>query len=295
MKPNFFIVGAAKSGTTSLDRYLNQHPQIFMAPRKETHYFATPDMPDEFRGPGDEPFTANLIRDEAEFLGMFDGATTERVIGESSVYYLYYPKSAQRIANLTPEAKVVIVLRDPVDRAYSAYMHVIRDGRETLAFDQSVAREAERKLNDYQPLWFYREVGLYHEQVRHYLNVFGKEQTHIILYDEFNAHPDKTLHDLFEFLGVDQQSTIDTSIRYNATGVPMGGLFQLATTSNPLTRLIKPLVPAKLREKLRFQAKNMTMQKRPLAEDAQAHLRRYFADDVRRLEELLQRRLSAWT
>ncbi|GGI97897.1 sulfotransferase [Alicyclobacillus cellulosilyticus] len=292
--PTCFIVGAAKCGTTSLDRYLNQHPDIYMAPRKETHFFASPDMPARYEGPGDEAFTENLIRSLDEYQSMFAAAQGARVRGESSVYYLYFPKSLERIARTVDHPKVIAVLRNPVDRAYSAYMHLVRDGRETLPFLEALAAEPARRAANYQPLWHYTSVGLYARQVEHLLRVFGREHVLLIEYEEFNAQPERTLAQVFHFLGVDERVRVDTSIRYNMTGVPVAGLYQMATQSNALTRLLKPFVPGRWREKLRTQVKNLTLRKEPLSADVRAQLLERFRADILALEAVWGRSLAHW-
>ena len=102
--PNFFIVGAARSGTTSLDRYLSQHPEIYITPRKETHFFAADLFPPCFKGPGDERLNRLLIRDEDQYAQLFAGATGAKAIGESSAFYLCFPGTAERIAQAVPDA-----------------------------------------------------------------------------------------------------------------------------------------------------------------------------------------------
>src|SRR2546423_7757610 len=130
--PNFFIVGAARSGTTSLDHYLNQHPEIYMAPRKEVNFFTADHFP--LSGPGDERINRGVIDDVDHYAQLFERVAGERAIGEISVFYLCYPGTAERIKQAVPAAKIIIVLREPVERAYSAYMHLVRDGREQLGF-----------------------------------------------------------------------------------------------------------------------------------------------------------------
>ncbi|MCL6443839.1 MAG: sulfotransferase [Alicyclobacillus sp.] len=292
--PNFFIAGAAKSGTTSLDKYLAQHPEIYMAPRKETHYFASPDMPPTFKGPGDEAFTSNLIRDAAEYESMFVGAEHKKARGESSVYYLYYPNTAERLARTIDDPKIILVLRHPVDRAHSAYMHLIRDGRETLPFPEALAQEKDRMAKEYQPLWYYMDVGRYARQLDVYFRVFGRDRVKVIWYDEFNREPLRIMTEVFRFLGVDDSFVPDVSIRYNATGVPVSGLYDLATKSNPLTRLLKPLVPETVRRRLRYRAQNMALQKVPLSPEIRRALVDAFASEIRHVEEIMSQRLPSW-
>ncbi|HCI81284.1 MAG TPA: sulfotransferase, partial [Ktedonobacter sp.] len=135
MKPNFFIIGAARSGTSSLDRYLSQHPEIYITPKKETHFFAHDLIPSNFTGPGDERLNNSLIRDEKQYAQLF-ADTTKKVVGESSAFYLCFPEVAERIAQAVPDAKIIVILREPVDRTYSAHTFLSRDGRETLSFEE---------------------------------------------------------------------------------------------------------------------------------------------------------------
>ncbi len=220
MTPNFFIVGAAKSGTTSLDRYLSQHPEIYIAPRKETHFFAADHFLPPFIGPGDEWLNKRVIWDKDQYARLFANVTGEKAIGESSVFYLCFPGTAERIAQAVPNAKLIIILREPAARTHSAYMHAVRDGRETLEFAESLNREEERRKKGFEPLWWYKELGLYYEQVKRYLDVFGTRQVKVLLNDELRANPELVLHDVFVFLGVKEDVVIDTSVRYNVAGVP---------------------------------------------------------------------------
>ena len=176
--PNFFIVGAARSGTTSLDLYLSQHPEIFITLKKETHFFAREQLPERYRGPGDERMNRLLIRDEDQYTQLFADAGRSKAIGEASAFYLCYPSSADLIAQTVPDAKIIMVLREPVARTYSAYMFLVRDGRETLGFEEGMSLEEERKEGDFEPMWWYRELSLYYNQVKHYLAV---SYTHLTL------------------------------------------------------------------------------------------------------------------
>ncbi|GGJ03578.1 hypothetical protein GCM10010885_11070 [Alicyclobacillus cellulosilyticus] len=288
-KPNFFIIGAAKCGTTSLNQYLCQHPDIYMAPRKETHFFAIPDMPERFQGPGDEVYMSNLIRTEAEYLALFDNVQGESAVGESSVGYLFYPKSAERIARWADDPKFIVILRHPVDRAYSAYMHLIRDGRETLSFAEGWQAEPQRLKNDYQPLWMYRQGSTYFPSLQRYFEIFGKDRVMVILYDDFKRQPAKVLRQIFSFLGVREDVPIDTSMRFNVTGIPRGPLYQWATSSNAFTRLVKPLIPAKIRHKIRLTAVRWSLNKIPLDEENRRHYLRAFEDDIYNVECLIGR------
>ena len=299
MKPNFFIVGAARSGTTSLDLYLGQHPEIYITPRKETHFFASDYIPQCYKGPGDERMNELLIRNEDQYAQLFAGRTGAKAIGEASAFYLCYPGAAERIAQAVPDAKIIIILREPADRTYSAYMFLLRDGRETLGFEEGLSREEERKAKDFEPMWWYKELSLYYKQVKHYLDVFGAQRVKILLYEELFANAGQALRDVFTFLEVKEDVVIDTSVRYNLSGVPKSRrlytpLNKFIFNPSPLERRIKSLVPLHLRRA--WASKVIGASLRPVPMDSQMHaqLKAYFAEDVGKLEDLLQRDLLRW-
>ncbi len=297
--PNFFIIGAARSGTSSLDRYLSQHPEIYIAPKKETHFFARDLFPPRFTGPGDERLNQSLIRDEDQYVQLFASVAGEKAIGESSAFYLCYPQTAERIAQAVPDAKILMILREPVTRTYSAYMFLARDERETLGFDEGLKREEERKLQGFEPMWWYKELSLYYSQVNHYLQVFGTERVKVLLYDELYPNPGQALRDVFAFLGVKEDVAIDTSVRYNVSGAPKSRslytpLNHFIFNPSPLEKRIKALVPSHLRRAWASRAIGVLTRPVPLDPHIDAQLKEYFAEDVRKLEDLLHRDLSCW-
>ncbi len=294
--PNFLVVGAAKSGTSSLDRYLGQHPDVYMPRKKEAHYFSIPDFPETFRGPGDDGMNKETIRSQAAYEALFAGADGRTAIGESSVFYLYYPGTAERIRRWNPDMLVVMLLRNPVDRAYSAYMHLIRDGRETLSFADSMAQEEARRSGDFEPMWLYRELGLYHDQVKRYFDEFPREQVKVVLYDDFSRDTRGAVADVFRFLGVPPDVSIDTEQRFNESGVPKSrALFDFFAKPNAIKEVFKPLVPEALRERLGNQAKSALLRRESMESAAREELTAFFAPDVERLGALLGRDLSHWT
>lgn len=299
MMPNFFIVGAPRSGTTSLDLYLSQHPDIYISPKKETHFFAGNPFPSQFTGPGDERLNRLLILDEAQYAQLFACTNGSRAIGEASVFYLSWPGTAERIAQEVPNAKIIILLREPVARAYSAYLLLVRDGRETLGFEESLNREAERKEKGFEPIWWYKELSLYYSQVKRYLDVFGIRQVKVLLYDELAANPGQVLRDIFRFLCVEEEVTIDTSVRFNTSGVPKSRrlyriLDNFIYNPGPLEKRIKSLIPPHVR--LEWASRITGMFLRPVSMDPQlhSHLKTFFAEDVGKLEHLLKRDLRSW-
>ena len=299
MMPDFFIVGAARSGTTSLDLYLSQHPEIYITHRKETHFFAGDALPPRFTGPGDERLNALLIRDAEQYARLFADTRGAKIAGEASAFYLCYPEAALRIKQAVPDAKILIILREPVERTYSAYMMLVRDGRERASLEEGLQREKERREKDFEPMWWYTELSLYYRQVKHYLDVFGSQQVKVLLYEEFYAQPEQALRDIFAFLGVRQDISIDTSVRYNISGAPKSRrlynvLDQFMFNPGPLEKRLKALVPLNLRMAWASKLIGMSVERVGLDDGLRALLKTCFARDVEQLAALLQRDLSCW-
>jgi hypothetical protein len=297
MMPNFFVVGAARSSTTSLHLYLSQHSEIFIPRRKEMHFFASDYFP--CTGPGDEDMNRLVIRDEEQFTHLYDKATGMKAIGETSAFYLCLPGTAERIAQAVPDAKIIMILREPVTRAYSAYMHLVREGREKLGFAEGLSREAERKRQGYEPMWWYKELSLYSSQVQHYLDVFGRDRVKVLLYEEFYADLEQGLRDIFAFLGVKEDVPIDTSTRFNSAGeVRQRRLYAFLTdfirNPNAFEKAIKSLIPRNLRLVWGAKAVNMLVHAAPINPQIKTELKAFFTEDVAKLEQLLQRDLLCW-
>ena len=163
--PNFLMVGAQKCGTPSLYYYLKQHPQIYMSPVKEAHFFDVEEgeKPD-FRRASHSSRPVSGIED---YRALFAGVKDETAIGEASPSYVYIPEAPRRIRSRLPDAKLIAILRDPADRAYSAFLHTSRSGREPLTdFAQALREEEDRIRNGWHPLYHYRERGFYHAQLK---------------------------------------------------------------------------------------------------------------------------------
>lgn len=292
-KPNFFIVGAAKCGTSSLFHYVELHPDVYMSPIKEPHYFCDDYFPMHFTGPGDEGFSQNRLRNMEDYLRLFEAGNLKKIRGEGSVYYLYFDGIAEQLLEFNPDAKVVIVLRNPVQRAYSAYMHTVRDGRETLTFEEALEREQSRREEGYQPLWWYRELGRYSAQVERYIKAFPSNQLKIFLFEDLRDTA-KAVKDTFSFLNL-RDVPVDTSIKYNESGIPKSRmLFNFFAKPNILKEIVKPLLPAKVRQKLGQQAKSMTLRQETMNPQTRSMLTEYFREDIKRLQELIGRDLSSW-
>ncbi|NNG03140.1 MAG: sulfotransferase [Inquilinus sp.] len=297
--PNFLVIGAAKSGTTSLHHYLRQHPDIFMCPKKDTFFFNFDGREPDFGGPGDNAwYEGRAVIDEAEYRALFAGVTNESAVGEACAGYLYDPDAPARIHRLIPDAKLIAVLRDPAERAYSSFMQQVRDGIETTTdFAEALSLEADRISQNWRPIWHYRNRGLYFEQMSRYLEHFDRSQLHICLYEDLQQNPIAMLKGIFAFLGVDPHFEPDVSARHNRAGIPASRiLYRLIMSPNALKSVAKPLLPARLRAAVKSTVtESDALLHRP---DLPSALRRQLVgglrEDVLALQEIVGRDLSHW-
>ena len=173
--PNFLIVGAAKAGTTALYTYLKQHPQVYTTPQKETSFFAFEGEKINFTGPGDNQVSEYPITDLATYQQQFQGVNQEKAIGEACPVYLYHPQAARRIHHYVPDVRLIAILRNPIDRAYTNYLHLVREGRETATdFIDALQAEPQRIKDNWLWFWYYTKLGYYAEQLQRYYQLFVK-------------------------------------------------------------------------------------------------------------------------
>lgn len=294
--PNFLIIGAAKSGTTALYHYLKQHPQVYMGPNKETNFFAFEGKQVDFRGPGDEKINDSTITTLKMYEQQFEGASREMAIGEASPWYLYSERAAECIKHNIPGAKLLAILRNPVDRAFSSYLHVVRESRESLTFEEGLLAEESRIEQGWEFIWHYRKAGFYSAQIKRFLDQFPREQVRFYLYDDFLTDPSGLLESIYEFLGVNTNFVADTSIKPNATGMPRNRLLgRLLLQPNPLRETAKLLMPEQLRYNLSQRINQQLLSKPSLSETTYENLLHDYKEDIWELQNLIGRDLSAWT
>lgn len=296
--PNFLILGAGKSGTTALYRYLEQHPQVYMSPEKEPNFFALEGEKVDFKDPEAENRINNWsVTDIESYRALFREVSSETAIGEASPMYLYSPKAPGRIQHYVRDAKLMVLLRDPVERAHSAFVHMLREGIEPLDdFSQALGQEETRIEANWSWIWHYKKMGFYHEQLRRYFDIFDREQIHVYLYEDFSADPLNVLRDVFRFLGVDEGYAPNVSTKYNAGGVPKNKLLHsFLARSNMIKEPFKPLVPVRLRKRLVAELRNRNLRELPrTSPEVRSWLIESYKEDVLELQELIRRDLSKW-
>jgi len=292
--PNFLVVGAEKCGTTSLYQYLKQHPDVYLPAKKELHYFTYADIGTIARGPGESDILAFACATEEEYELHYRGAGPHLAVGEVSPSYFYFSQVSERICSELDHPKIIIMLRNPIDKAHSQYMHLVRDNKEKLPLFDALMAEQERIEAGWGPLWRYTESCLYSARISKYLEVFGEGHVKIGLFEELTKDPQAFVRDLFEFLGVAADRAIDTSRVYNKSGRPRSRLLaDFLARPNPMTAAARRWVPEKVRDRVKHAVLNLNTGRKDTIDDrSRAYLRERFADDVRELKQILQRRLN---
>lgn len=250
--PNFFLVGAQKAGTTAVSRFLDQHPDVFVSPVKEPRYFALADESRDFTGPDDPADRFDCTREE-DYVQLFSGADGEEAVGEASTLYLYHRAAAENIRRRVPHARLIAILRQPVDRAYSNFLHCRRLGQEPHEdFLDALKAEGSRTRRGWGPHWHYQRKGRYSGQLARYFGRFPREQILVVTYDELRREPIGLLQRIYRFLEVDDGFLPDTEERWNRGGIPYSVRLQRALRlPGPLTSLVGRLLPESAKRKIK--------------------------------------------
>jgi len=278
--PNFFIVGAPKAGTTSLHEYLNKVPSIFMSKIKEPNYFSASMMPNKF------PFRP--IRDSKKYLNLFNKAKNEKIIGESSTLYLYDPEAPKLIHEKNPNARILISLRDPIERLFSHYLLVKNEGFAEKSFHQQIINELHHKI-DPSKSNMRLVAGNHYKCVKRYLDTFGAQQVKIIIFEEWIKNPKLIIVDILKFLNIDENLDNFIAEDHNAY-LANRWEFVPRFVSNPNVIKIRDFLPSALKAELRkmFVKK---VKKPKIDEKDIEFLKNYYKDDIENLKKILGRNL----
>ncbi len=293
--PTFLVIGASRSGTTALHNYLRQHPDVFMPPEKEPNFFLADGQVLDFKGPAAE-WVNNSMRSLEEYQGLFEAGARSLARGEASPLYLYFENAPLRIKHHVPDTRMIAVLRDPAEQAYSHFMYAKRNMLEPLDdFTEALAKEDDRIANGWQPMFRYSSFPRYGEQLARYYAQFDRSQIQLFLYEEFDTRPLPVLAEMFAFIGVDESFVPDVSYRPNASGRPKNKLLQDAVMKPHLaTRIAGAMLPRGLRQRVKDIISGSNVEREVLPADAKAILRARQSEDTLRLQDLIGRDLSAW-
>jgi Sulfotransferase family len=293
-RPNIFVVGDAKCGTTSLYRLLQLTPGIGTSTtRKELHFFSEPEIMAGIAGPGDDAIPSAIIHDEASYLAEFAGLPPDLAnVVDVSPSYLQNPPAATRIHAFAPAARIVILLREPAAKVFSQYVHLWAEGREALPFEAAFEKSAERRGSGFSTMFDYEAGGYYADAVARYFDLFGEDRVRVFLFEELFGPDDGPRQRLAAFLGV---SFPDGPLpRVNIGGRVRSPVLGALLRNDALRDGVTRLLPLALRTRISRSILNSVEIEKPDLDPAmRTALRRRYAGDVARLEVMLGRR-TGW-
>lgn len=293
--PDFLVAGVAKAGTTHLYEVLKQHSRLFL-PEKESFYFNRRELLELGKGEINNPYKG-LIQSQEAYNNLFSHCPADAISGEVGTGYFYdYEYSIPQIQKTVGDPKIVVLLRHPVSRCYSGYMHFVKNAMESLSFEEALQAEESRISNGFSFMWHYQELSKYSLATEAYMKSFS--QVKFLFFEQMVQAPDAFYKELFDFLELPVERFSDA--RTNASGKPKSKALQgLITKPNPIKHGLRPLfralVPEEKRKGVRewFKNKNLGKSDKMLPE-TEAMLNEYFAEDIEQLENLLQHKITYW-
>jgi hypothetical protein len=308
--PNFFVVGAAKAGTTSIYHYLNGHSDIYLSPIKEPHFFCSDfryenfnsnyqreshiDFPTYFSKPTLEPKHISFIENRQDYVSLFRDTTTQKAIGEASTGYLFSQTAAINIRNEVPSAKIIMILRHPVERAFSHFLMDLKAGAAPASnFRDAVTADMARKEKGWGVSSLYVELGMYYAQVKRYLDIFPPENVKVILFDDFKVDTIEVMSQIYKFLEVDEELALKVHSKFNKAVVPRFPRLHVWLVQTRLKRQLVSMMPKTLKQKIK-DAYLVTAEQMKLTDQDISFAWPFFADDVKKLSALLGKDLSKW-
>ena len=285
MLVDFFIVGAPKAGTTSLFYYLNKNKGICMSSIKEPNFFSSQDLKIQ------KIYYDSLILDNLkEYERIFTPKNKQQIIGEASVSYLFYPNVANRIFDYNPRSKIIIILRDPVERAFSHYSMDLRLGHVKQSLDELF----DLGLNNKDNLFFqqYILLGQYYEQVNRYIEVFGRENICVKFYDELKLDASSFYSDILKFLHQENDHNIDFNQPFNKSKLPANKFIKWLYSWPIIRKISLIFLPISVIEfiNINFFKENNNI----ITNDLKSKLHSFFLEDIEKLEKLLSKDLKSW-
>lgn len=300
--PTFMIIGAGKSGTTSLYEYLLQHPQIHMSPVKETNFFALRGQKVEQEDTSEDQmyhYPWSVTSDEA-YIDLFKEGASKNARGEVSPMYLYHPEAPGRIHELLPEVKLIAILRQPAERLYSRYMHLWGE-------DRAPSNDLNA-IFDKDSVWWKRDdlvrEGFYGTYLQRYYDLFPSARIKVYLFEDLRKRPEELIKDLYHFCGVDDQFQPDLEASFNVSGKPKNKVLDVLIGKDSWVKSAldktMPGLSKKVKDNLwvkntinKWRKKNTT--KLPFDKELKKRItREIYLEDIERLEAIIDRDLSSW-
>lgn len=308
IKPNFFLVGAVKAGTTSLYEYLKQHPEIYFSPIKEPNYFSTDiktsefsntyrkntivDVDSYFRQTKLPPLQLAFVRKPEHYRRLFEDVSGEKAIGEASTSYLYSEIAATNIRKYQPEARIIVIIRNPIDRVISHYQMALRYGHTKRSFREAVKKDWKTQQKGWGISELFIELGLYYRQLKRYFDAFDNKRIRVFLFEDLINYPRETVLECQRFLGTEEilPEAFET---FNPASIPKFKYLNKLITDSGMKNLIQKILPAKNQEQL----KNLFFFEKAynkITQKDKHFLVNIYKHDIENTSMLINRDLSHW-
>lgn len=306
-KVNLFLVGAAKAGTTSLQSYLNQHDQIYFSPLKEPNYFAKDINPDSFTSAykkrnqfvDDSYFKLTPLPDaHISFIQsldyyemLFKDANNCKYLGDASTSYLYSTVAANEIKNYNPNAYILILLRNPIERAYSHYNMALQAGYTDLSFKDAILQDINNPKKGFGISNLFIELGLYSEQMKRFQSAFSSEQIMVLFYNDYKSNSIQELNKIFNWLNIDE-FTPNIDEQKNVSLQPKLKKWNKILSDVGIKKMASSILPDYIREKVK--KSYYSTGKNSIAKVDYQYLLSIYLDDIKKTETMLNKDLSSW-
>ena len=270
--PNFFIVGAPRAGHTSLYEYLRKVPEIYMPEAKAPGHFFPPGTKNRY--------------DKEKYLALFENVEKQKAIGEASAY-MTIEDTDKTIHKIIPNAKIIMILRDPSARAFSHFLQGLRGGYRTGTFEDAFKQYLKNKDRDSNFYHHMIKPGFYYQPVKNYLETFGEKQVKIILFEEYAKDTKKTVKSILRFLGIDSEPPENIDEVYNAYTEPIGDFGRSVVKNRIINKFSKKILSKSSRQSVLRTVLNKKGEKPKISEEDQKALDEIYRDDAKKLQGLL--------
>ena len=279
MNPNFFIVGGAKCATTNISYYLNDHPDIFIPELNEPYYYCKFDVPKFFK-------RSSMITDKKRYLNLFKKATHEKAIGEATPVYLQCPSAAKEIKKDYPDSKIIISIRNPIDKAHSSYFSYKFMNLDNRSFSEKIDFYEKKSLDDEFDLFNFIEDGYFSKHIKRFQKVFPPEKIKIIFFEDYIKNVPTHINSIINFLEIEKPITLTTKPK-NSFRVPKNQLSKYLLNNKTFRNISTKLIPTVTRDKIgeRFFVKQST--KPSMSDQDRERLKKIFVNEYTDLKNLL--------
>ena len=291
--PNFLIAGAPKCGTTSLYKCLESHPDISFCYPKEPHYFSQTSKVLPYCGPGDHLLNSSKYKSisYSQYQNMFTSSRT-KLIGDASADYILFPESLRLIKSAVGDIPVIVILRNPVDRAYSAYRNMVERGWEDASFEKALRLEKDRILKNWDFMWHYKSCSFYADRVELLTQTFSKVK--ILVYEEFFPNFEEQIKETLLFLDLPDNGFIPHAVHTNKTGTSRYRFLSRIKSNEKIKHLSRKLLNQHLRASIKNKINTINTKQEQTIDATEILSPTVFENDIEKLEQILNRDFSIW-